>query len=118
MSDPAQTASTREKLRADRRALHAQALRDGVELFRMVGPVDADNADICLEHVGSVKSVSAWKAIDPQVFSEGLHDQCRHLWRPVRNPNSMTDRETTEIFQNLVKKARAKRAERANGAKE
>lgn len=80
---------------------------NGIEFFQMTGVVDSRTTDLCLSHVGEIKTRAEWEQIEPLVMSYGLHYNCRHSWRPVRNPNATLPRQTEELYRGKVKKQEA-----------
>ena len=52
--------------------------------FRFTGPDDERISDICKEHLGVIMSRDEWLELDPEVFSYGLHYNCRHRLYPIK----------------------------------
>jgi SPP1 gp7 family putative phage head morphogenesis protein len=63
----------------------------GYDLFEMTGPVDKRISEICFDNVGKIMSAEDWETLDPDVFSYGLHINCRHAWDPVLSDAAATD---------------------------
>ena len=61
------------------------AIKDKNEkYFRMAGPVDTRCKQICLKHVGFIKSRKKWLQIKNTAFQYGLHYGCRHKFYAIR----------------------------------
>ena len=63
--------------------------------FRFSGPLDIKTEKICVAQIGFIRTRAEWLAINPNVFTYGLHMGCRHKLVPVKKAWLHTDEEKT-----------------------